>query len=119
MANLTAEQIEIMRHALGLNYSPRQQRNYFCASLSDGETIPKLRHLCELGFMRAAGHINEERDQYFVVTEEGIEAVRHATPRPAKLTRSQRRYQLYLRVADIMSFREFLGVCDNIAGFVD
>ena len=42
------------------------------------------------------------------VTEAGIEAVRHESPTPPKLTRSQRRYREFLDADSGMSFMEWV-----------
>lgn len=107
--NPTAEQLDIMRHALGMNYEPRQHRNYYCASLVDGKPTEAIGELVVAGLMAAGTSINEGAMQYFVVTPEGHKVVHdHAPPRP-KLTRSQARYERYLRTAgDVMTFREYL-----------
>ncbi len=106
----TGEQLDIMRHALGTNYTPRHERNHYLARLEDGSTLTAIKDLVARGLMSPRSKINDGQDQYFVVTPEGQALVARLTPPPPRLTRSQKRYRGYLRsgAADCMTFGEYL-----------
>jgi len=107
--NLSAEQLDIMRHALGLNYGERQNRNCYCASLIDGQPPLEIGELVAAGLMEARNRINDGEMQYFVVTQAGMQAVNDRRPPKPKQTRSQARYARYLAgPAEFMTFREYL-----------
>lgn len=107
--NPSAEQLDIMRHALGLNYRERQNRNFFCASLTDGQPPTEIWELVAAGLMEGRNRINDGQMQYFVVTPAGIKAVNDQRPPKPKQTRSQARYARYLAgPAEFMTFREYL-----------
>lgn len=105
----TKEALELMRHALGLNYRPISSRNYFVTSKqsTDYEIIELL---LETGYMtegRKLGFLPES-DSYYYVTEAGKQFVDAHTPLPEKLTRSQRRYRAYLSAEATESFGDWL-----------
>lgn len=107
--NPSDEQIDIMRHALGLNYGESQNRNFFCASLVDGQPPAAIGELVTAGLMEARNRINDGEMQYFVVTQAGIKAVNDRRPPKPRQTRSQARYARYLDgPAEFMTFREYL-----------
>lgn len=68
--NISLEQIEVIRHALGSGHSTDTEkwgwRNYFHAGEED---VPLLMSLVEQGLMV------RPRDLYFMVTEEGMKFV--------------------------------------------
>jgi hypothetical protein len=67
MIRLTDTQIEEMKHALGLNYSKTQTRNYFYTDADDRE----WNDLVEKGFaVKRKGW--DEESAYFRLTDEGI-----------------------------------------------
>ena len=79
MMKPTGEQISMMRHALGIpddatSCSMLFSRNYYCSATED----PPLVGLCEMGLMHRGRMINEGRDQYFHVTDEGQTEVRRS-----------------------------------------
>lgn len=93
----TKEAVELMRHALGLNYKPISYRNYFVTSKQSTD-YPTIALLLEAGYMtegRKTGFLPES-DSYYYITEAGKQFVDQHTPSPEKLTRSQRRYRTYL-----------------------
>jgi hypothetical protein len=108
---LTKEQLSILQHALGLDEfgQGRMYRNQFCAAGRDEDIC---RSLVELGLMRQ--HVSTEVFPYYncTVTNEGKAAVIEQSPKPPKLTRSQKRYRHFLNWADAYdgSFREYLEV---------
>jgi hypothetical protein len=86
---LSKEQIGILHHSLGMkrrNYrrglawwlNGENHRNYFCAAQGNNEDMININGLIGLGFMRAGAFINDNRDRYCHVTQEGIiEAKKH------------------------------------------
>ena len=106
---MTPRQLEILQHALGLDQhgrNPHQTewdkreytRNHFCAAGADEDTC---RELVALGYMKE--HLTTDVFPYYncSVTDEGKAAIRRESPAPPVLTRSQRRYRDYMRVADL------------------
>lgn len=89
------ELLHILQHSLGLD---RKYRNHFCAG---GKDLEKCRELVGMGLMveRKGSAITGE-DPTFHVTKEGEKAVDEHSPKPPKLTRGQRRYREWLKVAD-------------------
>ncbi len=106
---MTKEQLHILQHALGLDEFGRgsMYRNHFCAG-GDDEVICKS--LVDLGYMQR--HATTPTMPYYncSVTEAGKAAVLRESPVPPKLTRGQRKYREYLKVADClnMTFIEWL-----------
>jgi hypothetical protein len=104
---LTPRQLEILQHSLGCDQYGRgpMYRNRFCAG-GDDEGI--CRELVALGFMKE--HRTTEMYPYYncSVTDEGKRAVLEQSPKPPKLTRSQRRYQDFQRADCGVSFGEWL-----------
>ncbi len=121
---ITARQLEILQHALGLNKHGRcaahrdpricrdsfsdtlpGHRNRFCAGPGDE---PNCRELVALGFM--VQHETTTWLPYFncSVTELGRKAVRDTSPAPPKITRSQERYQRFLDADCGATFGEWL-----------
>lgn len=83
---LTAEQRDILSHALGGAYPWKIKRghgfrNYYCAEVG-GKDHRDCDALVAKGFMRAGGRINNGGDQYFYVTEAGAAAVGLKLPKP-------------------------------------
>lgn len=97
---MTPRQLEILQHALGVDQYGRgdMYRNHFCAG---GEDEDVCRELVGMGLMRV-WHPNASPLPYYncTVTEEGKRVVREQSPKPPKLTPSQRRYRHWLDVAD-------------------
>lgn len=110
MPDLTIEQLHVLQHSLGLDQYGRGQmyRNHFCAG-GDDEGI--CRSLVDLGYMYVF-RPNASPYPYYncAVTEAGKAAVLAESPKPPKLTRSQKRYREYLNWADAWggTFRQFL-----------
>lgn len=107
MPELTAEQLHVLQHSLGVDkYGQGQQyRNHFCAGGKD-ESI--CRELVAMGYMQQ--HATTECLPYFncSVTEDGKRAMDEQSPHPPKLTRSQQRYRQFLNHDSGLSFREWL-----------
>lgn len=106
---MTPEQLQILQHSLGLDQYGQgtMYRNHFCAGGAD-EAI--CRELIALGYM--VQHRTTEVLPYFncSVTDAGKEAVKRESPKPPKLTRSQKRYREFLRADNGMKFSEWLRV---------
>lgn len=108
---MTDRQLEILQHALGVNrygQIPRGHdgyyRNYFCAG---GRDEVDCLELVSLGFMET---FEQAMLPYYncTVTEAGKQAMRDASPKPPKLSRSQRRYREFLAADSGESFMEWL-----------
>lgn len=102
--SLTAAQLAILQHALGLDEHgmprPGVSRNSYVA-----DPDADLARLVALGLMddRGAWSIADGMHAY-VVTDAGRVAVREQSPRPPKVSRSRERYQRWLEVADCFDF---------------
>lgn len=73
------EQIEIMRHALGLGRGTREYRNHFVTGPGTTD-YPHCEALVSAGLMRRhAGHVLTGGDPMFTVTEEGKAIARSKT----------------------------------------
>jgi hypothetical protein len=105
---LSAEQLDILRHMLGINdpwhKQPKPYRNHYCANKGD----PALLELHRLRAVRSLG----ERDdyEYFACTEAGeLAAIR--SYKTIRYTKSQRVYRKFLDISDCYSdltFKRFL-----------
>lgn len=106
---MTARQLEIIQHSLGVDQFGQGEmyRNHFCAGADDE---PTCRELVELGYMRV-WHANQSPLPYYncAVTDAGKAAMLAESPKPPKLTRSQKRYREFLNEDCGASFREWLG----------
>ena len=105
------EALHIMQHALGLDEYGRGSgyRNHFVTGPGTKDW-DRCRALAEAGFMedRGAGALYGG-DHCFIVTDAGRAVVREQSPRPPKLTASQRRYRRYLDEDSGLPFGEWLG----------
>lgn len=103
---LTARQLEILQHALGVDKYGQGPlyRNHFCAGGDDEATC---RELVAMGYMQT---FTREWLPYYncIVTEAGKAAVREQSHKPPKLTRSQQRYRRFLQADTGYSFMEWL-----------
>lgn len=108
MPDLTAKQLEILQHALGIDKYGQVpvNRNHFCAGESDEATC---RSLVEMGYMYVF-RPNESPYPYYncSVTKSGVEAVQRESTTPPKLTRSQQRYREFLHADTGRGFGEWL-----------
>ena len=109
---VTPRQLEILQHSLGVDkYGQGEMyRNRFCAG---GDDEPICRELVALGLMQQ--HPTTEWLPYFncSVTDAGKAAVKAESPKPPKLTRSQKRYRQYLAADTGMSFMEYCRTADS------
>jgi hypothetical protein len=118
---MNPEQLHILQHSLGCNQYGHSEhrgpdegdgcfgyyRNRFVSDMT-----PDLMTLVQLGYMRDYGPLKICGGAHcFSVTVGGIAAMREHSPKPPKLTRSQRRYRYWRKVADAfgdMTFGEWL-----------
>lgn len=109
---MTPGQLHILQHSLGLDeygQGTLYRNHYVTEPGCDG--YDDCRALVELGFMRE--HKPRELTgnmPCFTVTDQGIAEAIRQSPKPSKLTRSQKRYREWLRIADVcdLSFGEWL-----------
>jgi hypothetical protein len=108
------QELEILLHTLGLDNDKviEPYRNYFVAS-DDHSDLPTILRLIDLGFMQEnrAPVFLKDGDRVFCVTEIGKFFAIKNRPRPPKRTRSQKRYDAFVNIADVypdLTFREFL-----------
>lgn len=104
---MTTEQLQILQHALGVDQYGQGTmfRDYFAAGDDDE---PICRELIALGYMRQVATTAVFQDFNCRVTTEGKAAMREASPKPPKLSRSQQRYRAFLKADTGWSFREWL-----------
>jgi hypothetical protein len=106
---MTPEQLHIIQHALGCDkYGLGEQyRNHYCGGAEE------CRPLVEMGYMteHKASEITGG-DPLFTVTKAGIAAMKEASPKPPKITRSQQRMIDYRQFADAFdcTFKDFLRI---------
>lgn len=105
---LPADQLAIMRHALGLaeDGSGAPYRNHFVTDSDDAQ----CRALEAQGLMKVHAMAPELTGGgvCFVVTPAGREAVAGQAPKPKRLTRDQRRYRDWLSADCGLSFGAWL-----------
>lgn len=105
------KRLQILQHSLGLDQYGRgtRYRNHFCTG-PGSDDFDDCRALAEQGLM--IDHGLRERfggAHLFSVTPEGDDYIAQHSPKPPKLTRSQKRYLEYLQVADhFESFGDWL-----------
>lgn len=75
---LTADQKDIIRYSLGLNYTKKAYLNHYCAEVSNAV---ELERLVELGMVTRGGTINRGNYRYYFVTEAGASAVGSKLPK--------------------------------------
>lgn len=102
---MTPEQLHILQHALGVDEYGRG--NIYRSHYVGGED--ECRQLVAMGYMTEfPASVLSGGSPWFRVTDAGKRAVREQSPKPPKLTRGQQRYRDYLRVADLISFGDWL-----------
>ncbi len=104
---MEARQLEILQHALGLDQYGlgNPYRNHFCAGGKDEDVC---RELVALGYMDLRPTTDVFPYLNCSVTEAGKLAVREQSPKPPRLSRSQRNYRAFCQAYGGMSFREWL-----------
>lgn len=103
-------ELQILRHALGVGACgwERSYRNHFVTG-PGGADHKHCMALVTRGFMvKRAGNAITGGSDLFNVTEAGRAAVQEHTPPRQKLTRSQQRYQQFLRYDGGVTFGEYL-----------
>lgn len=104
----------ILQHSLGCDEFGQgaMSRNHFVTN-PGGHDGKLCLQLVAVGFMRDCGSRGELTggDSLFVVTDEGKQAMLRSSPKPPKMTRSQRRYRDFLRSDCGLSFGEWLKSC--------
>jgi len=107
---LPEAELHILRHALGVGEHgwERNYRNHFVTG-PGGADHQHCMALVARGFMvQRAGNAITGGSDLFNVTQAGRAAVQEQTPPPPKLTRSQQRYQQFLRYDGGVTFGEYL-----------
>lgn len=110
---MTPEKLQILQHAVGAdqygNPPKYDSRNYFCAGKSDEQNC---RELVAEGLM--IRHATTVHLPYFncSVTDEGRKAMREASSKVPKPSRSSLRFAEYISFADAYecTFREWLDI---------
>lgn len=105
-------QLRILQHSLGCDQYGRgcSSRNHFVTDESSDDGRACL-ELVSLGLMTNDGpRALCGGMSVFHVTINGRSQMRFQSPEPPPLTRSQRRYEEYLRSDSGASFREWLGI---------
>lgn len=107
----TAE-VEALRHALGLD--PYGQgdlyRAYYVAEYGTDD-YTTCKRLADQGYMveRASSDLTGGAALFLVVDKHAAQTyVVQNSPKPPKLTRSQRRYRAYLRADSSLTFKEWI-----------
>lgn len=103
---MTPEQLHVLQHALGVDKHGQGEmyRNHFCAG---GTDVPICESLVALGLMET---FTRSYLPYYncTVTNAGRTAMMAESPKPPKLTRSQRRYREFLHADTGRKFGEWL-----------
>jgi hypothetical protein len=106
---MTSEQLHILQHALGVDkYGLGEMyRNHYVGGVEDCRPLVALGYMEECKPRAISGG-----DPWFYVTKEGKIAVSLESPKPPKITRSQRRMIDYRDFADAFdcSFKDFLKI---------
>ncbi len=113
-APINQQQLEVLRHALGIvlgrSGTGDGGRNHFVTG-AGGADHRICMSLVDLGMMqRHAGSDLSGGDDVFVVTTAGRSAARPKPTECARTTRSQRRYDRWLRADSNLTFGEWLKI---------
>jgi len=102
------ELLQILQHSLGLDEYGQgdMYRNHFCAG---GEDVFLCRELVKMGYMieRKPSELTGGSIPFFV-NEDGKVAVLELSPKPPKISKAKRRYQLYRQSELDQTFSEWL-----------
>ncbi len=103
---MKSTKLQILQHSLGLDQygCGPSYRNHFCAG---GDDILVCEELVQEGLMERFG-VNFVKETQYRVTKAGKEYIHENSPKPPKLTRSQKRYREFLRSDCSMSFGRWL-----------
>ena len=106
---MTPDQLHILQHALGVDsYGLGEQyRNHYVGGAAKCRPLVALGYMIEMKPRAISGG-----DPWFMVTPEGKKAVRDESPKPKRMTRSQKRFSDYRDFDDAYhcTFKEFLQV---------
>lgn len=103
--------LHILQHSLGVDGfgQGRQYRNHFVTG-EGSDDFPHCMALVERGLMtHREGNALTGGDDLFCVTDAGKAFVAEHSPKPPRLTRSQKRYRDYLKADSGGSFAEWIG----------
>ncbi len=105
---VSPSQLQILQHSLGVDQHGRgqQYRNHFCTGEGSSD-YADCRALVDLGLMRVRPGMNGD-DYLFHVTAQGVTEMHASSPPPAKLSRSKRRYQIWLEADSGELFGDWL-----------
>ena len=108
---MTTEQLGILQHSLGVDQygRGRQFRNHFVGGAEECRPLVALGYMTEHSASELTGG-----DPWFRVTESGKSAMLAESPKPPKLSRSQKRYRRFLDADSGLTFIEWLRVCPVI-----
>jgi hypothetical protein len=99
--------LSLLQHALGLDEYGRgtSYRQHYVGAAD----APSLNQMVAEGLLEKRGsRLLGEKDSLFIVTDAGREYVRVHSPKPPKLTRSQRRYRAFLDADSGLTFHEWI-----------
>ncbi len=102
---MTKEQLHILQHSLGVDQYGQgaMYRNHYVGDAHDCRPMVSLGWMKEFKASELTGG-----SPLFVVTKEGKTAMLEASPKPPKLTRSQKRYRAFLDADCGYTFIEWL-----------
>ena len=120
---MSPELLHILQHSLGVDkygqhprgHIPRDEgdgcgpyyRNRF-ATDQDSDDCLRCRELTDMGFMQCCGMPSWMGGMVcYVVTPEGMEAMRDHTPKPPKVSKARERYLYWRGISDV--FPSFIG----------
>lgn len=105
---MDTELLKILQHSLGVDKygQGKMYRNHYCAG---GGDVKKCNTLVKFGYMHkfTPSEISGG-DPIYTVTSLGKTVVMIESPSPPKITKSQKRYELYLRCESNETFGEWL-----------
>jgi len=108
---LSAEQLKILQHALGMDEygrSGRGERNHFVTGPGSTDFASCVQ-LVDQGYMtRRSGSALYGGDDIFHATDVGRLAAQTCSPNPPRLTRSQKRYRAFLDHGSDLPFGQWL-----------
>lgn len=102
---ISPDQLDNLRHTLGLNYQPTPYRNHYVAD-KGGDAIAGLMDMVEKGLMTSRPEPFGGTGTCFHATEAGKTYAMDRQPAPKKKTR----YEEFLSADTGLSFSEFLGI---------
>lgn len=108
---LTAEQLHILQHSLGLDAHGRGRsyRNRYATHRDDGSAFNDCEALAAAGLMRNHGPISAWGSMLlFSVTDAGKDAIREQSPPSPKLTAGQQRYREWQALDCSIPFGEWV-----------